>query len=52
MNKTREKTLIIKNKLCIVNKFQSSQTVFCGIHSLKPPKIKMNEYESFLEYEL
>ena len=29
MNKTKEKIVIIKNKLCIVNiKFQSLQTVF------------------------
>ena len=55
MNKTKEKIVIIKNKLCIVNiKFKSWQTLFCGIRSLKPPKktIDMNRYESFLEYEL
>ena len=53
MNKTKEKIVIIKNKLCIVTiKFQSSQTVVCGILSIKPQKMKMNAYESFLEYEL
>ena len=53
MNKTKEKIVIIKHKLCIVNiKFSSSQNCFCGIHSLKPPKMKMHGYESFLEYEL
>ena len=50
MNKTREKIVIIENKLCIVLYVQ--QTVFCGIHSLKPTKMKMNAYESFLEFEL
>ena len=53
MNKTKEKIVIIKNKICIVNiKFKSSETVFCGSHSLKHPKMKINGYESFFKYEL
>ena len=53
MNRMKEKIVIIKNKLSIDNiKFYSSQTIFCGIHSLKAPKMKMNGYESFLDYEL
>ena len=53
MKKPKENIVIIKNKLCIVNiKILSSQTVFRGIHSLKPRKTKMFGYESFLEYEL
>ena len=53
MNKTKEKIVIIKNMLCIVYiKFSSSQNYFCGIHSFKLPKMKMNGYEAFLDYEL
>ena len=53
MNKTKEKIVIIKTKLCIVNiKILVIANCFCGIHSLKPPKRKMNGYKSFLEYEL
>ena len=50
MNKTKEKIVVIKNKLCIGNIKFYVKSVLIVLNW--PPKMKMNGYESFLEYDL
>ena len=46
MNKTKEKIVIIKNKLCIGNKKILVKSILIVLNYR--PQMKMNGYESFL----